>query len=161
MMRMMMRNLPMDEIASQLGISLRQAQRDRLQIRERMRQLTKELEIEAMIGTSASFYDEIQALSLRIADNNNTPTPMRLAAMRVSLASHNDKQRFFQAAGVFDVLRYRKNQDGSAGSDVQRLMAATEDLLQEVKSSSASSLMEPVSNPLGDFTSADGEIVDL
>lgn len=49
--------------------------------------------------------------------------------MRTGLAAKNDMHRFFQTAGVYDVLRFRVAQDGSGVTDVRRLMENTERLL--------------------------------
>lgn len=132
--RMLMRNLPLDEIASALGVSVRQVQRYKQELATRLRETAKELDIELLIGDGKGFYEEVQALAMRTASSANTPVPMRLAALRTALASQNDKHRFFQAAGVYDVLRFRKG-GGSGGSDIQKLMALTEELLSESRRS--------------------------
>jgi hypothetical protein len=88
------------------------------------------LDIEEIIGDSKGYYDEAAAMAMRAASNSNIPMPMRLAAIRTALAAKNDMHRFFQTAGVYDVLRFRLAQDGTGMSDVKRLMENTERLLQ-------------------------------
>lgn len=153
--RMIMRNIPKDQIADQLGISVRQLERDQKELTTRLRQASKDLDIETIIGHSRGFYEEVQAMSLRMASQNETPTPMKLAAMRVALASHNDMHRFYQAAGVYDVLRFRKGAEGGAITDIQRLMDFTDEMLVEARREGRNQ------DPLGDFSSAEQEIVDL
>ena len=68
-------------------------------------------------------------MSMRAASSSNLPMPMRLAAMRTALAARNDQHRFFQTAGVYDVLRFKVAQDGTGISDVRKLMENTERLL--------------------------------
>lgn len=53
--------------------------------------------------------------------------------------------RFFQTAGVYDVLRFRVAQDGSSVTDVRRLMENTERLLAGDKQ---------------DFSNAASEVID-
>lgn len=130
MHRLLMRRIPMDEIASQLGISIAQVYRDRDELKRRLREEARGLNIEEIIGDSKGYYEEVSAMSMRAASNANLPMPMRLAAMRTALAAKNDQHRFFQTAGVYDVLRFRLAQDGSGMSDVRRLMENTERILQ-------------------------------
>ena len=152
--RMLMRNLPLDEIAAQLGVSISTVMRDRTELTSRLREVAKGLDVESLIGNSKGFYEEVQAMAMRAASNSNTPMPMRLAAMRTALASHNDMHRFFQASGVYDVLRFRKTAGNGAQSDIQRLMMLTEDLLTEAR--------RPASeDPLGEFSGGDSEVMDL
>lgn len=152
--RLLMRNLPLDEIAAQLGVSVRTITRDRTELKERLRAVAKELDIEVMIGNSKGFYEEVQAMAMRAASTAATPMPMRLAAMRTALASHNDMHRFYQAAGVYDVLRFRKGAADGAQTDIQRLMALTDDLLAEARRGSTE-------DPLGQFSGTDTENMDL
>ncbi len=128
--RLLMRRIPIDEIATQLGISVSQVYRDRDELKRRLRNEARTLDIEEIIGDSKGYYEEIGAMSMRAASSSNLPMPMRLAAMRTALAANNDKHRFFQTAGVYDVLRFKLAQDGTGVSDVRRLMDQTERLLQ-------------------------------
>jgi len=127
--RMMMRNIPLDQIAADLNISISQVYRDREELRRRLREEARSLDIEELIGDSKGFYEEAAALSLRAASMPSTPLPMKLAAIRTGLAAKNDMHRMFQTAGVYDVLRFRAAKDGTTGSDVRALMDRTERLL--------------------------------
>lgn len=128
--RLLMRRIPMDEIASQLGISVSQVYRDREELRRKLRSEARDMNIEEIIGDSKGYYEEVSAMSMRAASNANIPMPIRLAAMRTALAAKNDQHRFFQTAGVYDVLRFKVAQDGTGVSDVKRLMDNTERILQ-------------------------------
>jgi hypothetical protein len=119
----------MDEIASQLGVSISQVYRDRESLKQQLRADAATLDIEELIGDSKGFYDETAAMAMRAASKSDLPMPMRLAAMRTGLAAKNDMHRFFQTAGVYDVLRFKLAQDGTGVSDVRRLMENTERLL--------------------------------
>lgn len=156
--RLLMRNIPLDEIAAQLGCSVSTVMRDRTELKDRLRQVSKELDIDVLIGGSSSFYDEVKAMAMRAASSNNTPMPMRLAAMRTALAAQNDNARFFQAAGVFDVLRFRRGASEGQVSDISRLMAMTDELLAEAKRDNRTA-NNP--NPLGGFSGGDAEVMDL
>lgn len=127
--RLLMRRVPIDEIAAQMGLSVSQVYRDRDELRRRLRTAANELNIEEIIGDSKGYYEEVAAMAMRAASNSNLPMPMRLGAMRTALAAKNDQHRFFQTAGVYDVLRFRVAQDGSGMSDVRRLMDNTERVL--------------------------------
>ena len=127
--RMLMRNIPLDQIATDLGVSISQVYRDRDTLREKLRTESQGLDIDELIGDSKGYYDEAAALAMRAASMPNTPLPMKLAALRTGLAARNDMHRFFQTAGVYDVLRYRLSKDGDTVSDVRRLMERTDRML--------------------------------
>jgi DNA-directed RNA polymerase specialized sigma24 family protein len=131
--RLLLRKLPLDQIAQQLGVSISTIEKDRALIKKRMREAAKELNIDEMIGGQTFMYDEIAAMAMRIASTTSgersVPVAMQLAAMRTTLASQADKTRFLQSAGVFDVLRFRKADSGEAMSDIQILMERTAQML--------------------------------
>lgn len=156
--RLLLRRIPLDEIAQQLQVSVSQIMRDRKELMERLREEARALDIDLIVGNAKGFYEEIAAMAARAASNSRTPIPMRLAAMRTSLAAQNDMHRFFQAAGVYDVLRYKRAKGEGAHSDIARMMELTEQLLsadREVENS------VPEENPLGPFSGDDREVLDL
>ncbi len=141
--RMLMRNVPLDQIAVQLQVSISTVEKDRAELKKRLREAAQQLNIEEMVGSQTAEYDEIAAMALRIAsqgaqrdENGNAvqavPTAMRLAAMRTALAAKADKNRFYNTAGVYDVLRFRKSEDGNNISDIQQLMMTTLQLMDEL-----------------------------
>lgn len=156
--RLLMRNIPLDEIAAQLGVSLSTVNRDKAELAERFRDAARKLNIEEMVGNNMEFYGEVRAMSMRAASANNQPMPMRLAAMRTALASQNDMHRFLQAAGVYDTLRFRKAPGESGQGDIQRMLAVIDDLVTE---SNRDRRQEGGSDPLGDFSGGDTERADL
>jgi transposase-like protein len=126
--RLLLRDVPLQKIADKLGVSLKQVYSYRKEIADRLKQAAANLDVNEMVGDSMGFYKEIQAMSLRTASDNNIPINLQLAALRTSLAAKNDMHRFLQAAGVFDVLRF-KPKDNVANQDIQKLVAITESLL--------------------------------
>jgi hypothetical protein len=64
--------------------------------------------------------------------------------------------RFYQASGVYDVLRFKKGAADGAQTDIQRLMSLTEDLLADARKDQRT---DP--NPLGDFSGDDRENMEL
>lgn len=156
--RLLMRGLPLDEIANAMGCSVSTVLRDRKELTERARQAAKELDIDVMIGNSSALYKEVSAMAMRQASNAQTPVPMRLASMRTALAAENDMHRFYQAAGVYDVLRFRRGAGEGQVSDISRLMSATEELLNEA---AREVRQKKNPNPLGEFSGGDEEVMDL
>lgn len=134
--RMLNRKIPIDAIAQALGVSVSTIEKDRVELKKRLREISRDLDIDEMIGDSEEFYSDIQAMALRIASTADgeraVPVPMRLAAMRTALASRGDRARLLQTAGVFDAMRYRRQEDGSTRSDVQRVMERTDDLMRRL-----------------------------
>lgn len=127
--RLLMRRVPLDQIASQLQVSISTVEKDRAELKKRLREAAKLMDIDEMIGGQQEVYDEIAGMSLRVA-SGDAPLPMKLAAMRTALAANADRVRFLNTAGVFDVLRFRRAEDGAAVSDVQMLMQRTMEMMQ-------------------------------
>jgi hypothetical protein len=131
--RLLLRKMPIDQIARALGVSISTVQKDRVKLKALLREHAKDLNIDEMIGNQMGLYDEIGAMSLRIATKTSgegsVPIPMQLAAMRTTLASQADKTRFLTSAGVFDVLRFRKADTGESQSDIALLMEETRRML--------------------------------
>lgn len=132
--RMLLRNVPLDQIARQLGVSVSTVQKDRAELKKQLRAHARTLDVEEMIGNQSGYYDEVSGMALRIASLENTPVPMKLAGLRTSLAANADRNRFYHSSGVYDVLRFRKAEDGSAISDIQLLMQNTQRMLQSLAS---------------------------
>lgn len=126
--RMMMRNVPLDEIARELDVSLSTIHRDRQTLKQLLCRAAEGLDINELIGDSMGFYREVQGMGLRAASNSKAPLNHRIAAMRTALSSKNDEHRFLQTAGVYDVLRYKPNTAGK-GDDIRKLVDITSALL--------------------------------
>lgn len=130
--RLLMRKVPLDLIAQQLQVSVSTVQKDRVELKKRLRQVARDLDINEIVGTGQEFYDEMAGMAMRIAGSNDTPTPMKLAAIRTTLAANADRSRFLAAAGVFDALQFRRADDGSGVSDVQMLMEETRNMFSRL-----------------------------
>lgn len=126
--RMLMRRVPLDEIARELDVSVTTVKNDRLELFQRLKEEAKKLDINLIIGDTMGFFAEVQGLALRTASIKQVPMNLRLAAMRTALSSRNDQNKFLQAAGVFDVLRYRMTEQDSS-ADLDKLMTLTEKIL--------------------------------
>ncbi len=145
--RMLIRRIPLDQIAKTLNVSVSTIEKDRVLLKQKLRDDSRALHIDEMVGGQMEIYNEISGMALRIASDTGTPTgidgvpgkpgqttAMRLAAMRTALATEADRTRFLNTAGVFDVLNYRRPDDGSDVSDVQRLMSRTEEMMARLAS---------------------------
>lgn len=176
--RLLMRNIPLDQIARQLQVSISTVEKDRALLKSRLREAATEMNINEMVGGQNAVYDEIAGMALRIASTGNSkdengnsiqavPTAMRLAAMRTALAANADRTRFLNTAGVFDVLRFRRAEDGSALSDVQQLMMQTAELLESLNADEPAAAPKkggkfaPMTFDDAGASSSDNEVVDL
>lgn len=136
--RLVMRGISLDNIARELGVSISTVKQDRAELKRRLRETARSLDINELIGGQLSFYDEATAMSLRIGSQSGMPTAMRLAGIRTALAAKADQTRFLTSAGVFDVLAFRRAEDGQDLSDVQVLMNRTEEMLARLADEEAS-----------------------
>lgn len=126
--RLLMRGMPEHKIAEKIGVTVETVIRYKRELATRMRDAAAQMDLNELIGEGMAFYNEVQALGLQTASQSNVPTNLKLAAMRTSLAAKNDQHRFLQAAGVFDVLRF-KPKEQSEGDDMKQLVHATRALL--------------------------------
>ncbi len=126
--RQLLRRVPLDQIALSMGVSISTLEKDRVELGKRMREHARQLDINEIVGNQVETYAEISGMAMRMASAEATPAAMRLASMRTALASEADKTRFLNTSGVFDVLRYRKSEDGTDVSDVQLLMNSTKEM---------------------------------
>lgn len=148
--RLLMRSVPLDQIARQLQVSISTIEKDRAELKRRLREAAKELNIDEMVGNQNAVYDEIQAMALKVASagvnadgTGGVPTAMKLAAMRTALAANADRTRFLNTAGVFDVLKFRRSDDGSDLSDIQLLMQRTAEVLANLDMQDAGDVPAP------------------
>jgi transposase-like protein len=135
--KMLFRGISLATIARELGISFATVKRDKETLKERLRQRARTLDINELIGTQMAFYDEVSNTAMRVASASGVPTPMKLAGMRTALASNADRTRLLASAGVFDVISFRKAENGETLSDVQSLMAQTNNLLERLAAEEA------------------------
>lgn len=162
--RLLNRNIGLDKIAQQLGVSISTVEKDRVELKQRLREAARELNIDEMIGSQVGLYEDVSGMALRIASDagrvdpntgqviGGVPTAMRLAGMRTALAANADKTRFLQSAGVFDVLRFRRSEEGDGVSDIQMLMENTKDLLASLQGLGNESML----GGFDDFSMDDG-----
>lgn len=126
--RMIMRGVPLDEVANQLDVSVRTIQRDRIELYSRLREAAEKFDLNHFLGDMMGFYGEASAMAMRAASNSKTPINHRLAAIRTASGARRDMTRMLDNAGVFDVVRYKpKRERGNA--DIRRLTDVARKLL--------------------------------
>lgn len=130
--RMLMRNVPLDQIAQELSVSVDTVMRDRKELFNRLKEEAKSLDINKLVGDSMGFYNEVKGMALRSASATKLPMNLRLAAMRTALAANNDMHRFLSHVGVYDVLKYRTG-EGESSSDIDKLMQITDAVIKSAE----------------------------
>ncbi len=130
--RMLMRGIPLDEIARELDISVSTVMRDRKELWDRLRTAAKKLDINLLIGDTMAFYNEAVAMAMRHASNSKHPINMRLASIRTAVNAKNDQTRMMAQAGVFEALKFTPDKTKGQG-DIQKLMRLTREILDEDK----------------------------
>ena len=66
--RMLMRGIPLDEIARELDISVSTVIRDRKELWDRLRTAAKKLDINLLIGDTMAFYNEAVAMAIELEE---------------------------------------------------------------------------------------------
>lgn len=128
--RLLMRRVPLDEIANQLEVSVSTVRRDRQEIYERLQKEISTLDMNAFLGETMAFYGETGAMAMRLATSSKTATPHRLAALRTAMTSRKELGQFFAAAGVFEKLPLVID-DTQQSSDLGKLVRLAEQMLDE------------------------------
>lgn len=118
--RMIMRGVPLDQVADQLDVSVRTIQRDRIELYSRLREAAKKFDLNHYIGDMMGFYGEASAMAMRAASNTKTPINHRLAAIRTASGARRDMTRMLDNAGVFDVVRYKPEKE-RGNADIRKL----------------------------------------
>lgn len=131
--RLLMRKIPLDEVAAQLQVSLATVHRDRREIHRRLRDELSRLDMNAFLGETMAFYGEAGAMAMRIATGIKTATPHKLAALRTAMTSRKELGQFFSAAGVFDQLPFIPDDEAQSG-DLAKLVELSERLLVDEES---------------------------
>ena len=125
--RMIMRGVPLDEVANQLDVSVRTVQRDRQELFSRLREAAKKFDLNHFIGDMMGSFPE-SAMAMRAASNSKTPINHRLAAIRTASGARRDMTRMLDNAGVFDVVRYKPEKE-RGNADIRRLTDVARKLL--------------------------------
>ncbi len=126
--RMIMRGVPLDQVADQLDVSVRTIQRDRIELYSRLREAAKKFDLNHFIGDMMGFYGEASAMAMRAASNTKTPINHRLAAIRTASGARRDMTRMLDNAGVFDVVRYKPEKE-RGNADIRKLTDVARRLL--------------------------------
>jgi hypothetical protein len=126
--RMLMRGIPLDQIAAELDVTVRTIQRDRNELYSRLREAAKNFDLNHYIGDHLGFYQEGSAMAMRAASNSRTPINHRLAALRTATAIRQAGTRLLDTVGVFDVVRYKPERD-KGNEDIRRLTNLAQKLL--------------------------------
>lgn len=125
----LVRRVSKSQIAIKLGVSRSTIYRDIKELNKHLRQGAQNLDSDLLIGETISYYKEICALALRRADDSKLTDAVRFAALRTALAARNDMNRFLQATGVLDTLRYKLPVDQDGATDMERMVLMTEAML--------------------------------
>jgi hypothetical protein len=105
--RMLLRNLPLDTIAAQLGISTQSVLRIRHDLNRRLSHEAQTINRYEIAGKTLAFYDEIQGMALRVADEPQARAYTRLQALQTALAAQADRQRFLTASGFWGAAPFQ------------------------------------------------------
>lgn len=130
--RMLMRNLPMDMIAAQLQLSVPAVNQLRVELQRRLAYEAQTINRYEIAGKTMAFYDEIQGLALRMADEANSKPYVKLQALQTALGAQSDRQRFLTASGFWSNAPYipmdaKEDESSRAASKLQALIDAVID----------------------------------
>lgn len=134
--RLLLRSIPLDQIAQQLNVSVSTVQRDRKELFKRLRAEAKDFELHSYMGDTMGFYQETQAMALRAASAAKVPMNIKLAALRTAMGARDRMTKFLGDAGVLDVLKFQPNKNEGT-SDLEKVVDMTKALLEQDKQGAA------------------------
>lgn len=104
--RMLMRNLPLDMISAQLQVDLPTLHKMRRELYTRLAYEAQTINRYEIAGKTMAFYDEVQGVALRMADEANAKPYVKLQALQTALSAQADRQRFLTASGFWSSAPY-------------------------------------------------------
>lgn len=104
--RMLMRNLPLDMISAQLQVDLPTLNKMRKELYSRLSYEAQTINRYEIAGKTMAFYDEVQGVALRMADEANAKPYVKLQALQTALSAQADRQRFLTASGFWSAAPY-------------------------------------------------------
>jgi hypothetical protein len=119
--RLLMRRLPLDTIAAQLGCSVRMVQVIKTKLNKRAQRQAKMLNVYDVAAESLRFYNEVRGLALRQADSTSNNIKDRQVALRIALEAENDKVRFLSASGYFEHMPFVPDQSKTADPEQEKV----------------------------------------
>jgi hypothetical protein len=130
--RMLMRNLPVDMIAAQLKLSVPAVNQMRVELQRRLAYEAQTINRYEIAGKTMAFYDEIQGLALRMADEAGSKPYVKLQALQTALGAQSDRQRFLTASGFWSNAPYvpmdaKEDESSRAANKLQALIEAIVD----------------------------------
>lgn len=128
--RLLMRRIPLDQIARQFGVSVSTIKRDRAEFKRRVRDQAAKLDVTEIVGETIAYFQEVGGNAMRIASMEKTPQVTKLAALRTAAMARKEMIGSMNTVGVFDALKFEPGVDGTS-NDMQKLVAAAEDALND------------------------------
>lgn len=100
--RMMIRKIPPEEIAKQLGVSIAMYYKLRAALQTRMRLDVNKVDVPYLIGDTLAFYDEVRSMALTMSSSTAIKSAQtKVAAMSIALRAEADKNDFLTKCGVY------------------------------------------------------------
>jgi hypothetical protein len=166
--RLILRGVTQDQQAALLGVSIRYVRELRARLNSRLREEAAGTDGYLVFGQSKAFYDEIRAMAMRIAtDEEIEPCEQfpegrkgasrnqRLDAMRVALHAEGDRHRFMQLVGFYDYFQFKPQ--GELDERQQSGVRVTEMLRIQMDGQATPEDVEAMYTEVEDTPDADGE----
>jgi hypothetical protein len=133
--RLLMRNLPLDVIASQMQVPVSTVKNLRAELHKRLIYETQHINRYQIAGKTMAFYDELTGMALRAADKNARGDKpfVHLQALSIALSAMADRQRFLQASGFWAATPFvtRDDDDTTGSGSTSRLHKLIEMVVDE------------------------------
>lgn len=125
---LLLRNMPVNDIAEELGVSAHTVIRDRKELYSRLREEARRIDVHGLIGETVAFFNETQAEAMIHALNTKNSVQQRLQALRSAVESRTNLVKFLQIAGVFEQLPYHPDKEKETSS-IKELLNLTRSIL--------------------------------
>jgi DNA-binding CsgD family transcriptional regulator len=103
-MRLVIRGVPKQTIATHLGLSIKQVYADMVEINKEVRYELTNFDYQGYIGMSLAFYEECRNIALRLAtDTKEKSNSVKMQAINAALKAEDSKHEFLTKVGLFKV----------------------------------------------------------
>jgi len=126
-----LQRVPVRQIAVILGISTSSVYRDLQAISDRMRKEVQSLDSDYFIGSTINYYNEISAIALSLATDEQNSDSVMLSGLETSLIAKSELHKFLQSVGVFDALKIQRVNKDASKTDMEKLIELTQIILEE------------------------------
>lgn len=102
-LRLLLRGVPRKTISEHLGLSLKQLEKDIVELNKQVKDEVSNLDFPLFIGMTLNFFDEARNIALRTAtDTKETSNMTKMKALETAMKAEVEKHKYLQLVGLYN-----------------------------------------------------------